>query len=167
MTLRLILIRHAKSSWDDSTLDDHDRPLNKRGSASAKAIGRWLVSHGYAPQQVLCSSAERTRATWARIADKLVASPQVDYLRNLYLAEPDEMLAALQGATRPVVMMLGHNPGTAYTAQGLAAEQPRHPRFSHYPTGATTVIDFDADHWGNVTRGQGRVVDFVAPHDLI
>ena len=96
-----------------------------------------------------------------------MTAPQADYLRELYLAEPEEMLTALQGATGKVVMMLGHNPGTAYNAQGLVAHPPAHPRFNHYPTGATTVIDFDTDDWDQVDWNQGRVVDFVAPRDLM
>ena len=57
MTLTLILTRHAKSSWGDADLEDHARPLNKRGRASAKAIGRWIADHGITPQEVLCSDA--------------------------------------------------------------------------------------------------------------
>lgn len=166
MTLRLILTRHAKSSWDNPALDDHDRPLNRRGRSAAAAIGRWLAARGYLPDQVLCSSAERTSETWARIAAELDARPQAAYLPGLYLAEPDEFLAALHGASGKVVMMLGHNPGSAYTARGLVAAPPRHPRFDHYPTAATAVIDFDAAAWGDVTWGQGVLVDFVVPRDL-
>ena len=65
---RLILTRHAKSDWDDPMLDDHDRPLNKRGQRSAAELGEWLHSRGYEPDEVLCSTALRTRETWAPVA---------------------------------------------------------------------------------------------------
>lgn len=64
MTKRLILIRHAKSAWDDPLLPDHDRPLNPRGEGAARDLGQWLASRGYVPGEVLCSDALRTRATW-------------------------------------------------------------------------------------------------------
>ncbi|MCI2401104.1 histidine phosphatase family protein [Aliiroseovarius subalbicans] len=167
MTLRLILTRHAKSTWDDPLLADKDRPLNKRGRASAKAVGKWLARGGYGPQEVLCSSAVRTRETWAKISDKLLHPPKAAYLDALYLAEPDQMLAALQRAQSDVVMMIAHNPGSAYMAQGLVATPPDHGRFQHYPTCATTVIDFPVSDWSDVGWGKGQAVDFVVPRDLI
>ena len=57
---RLILTRHAKSDWDDPSLPDQERPLNARGRRSARALGDWLASRGYDPEEVLCSSARRT-----------------------------------------------------------------------------------------------------------
>ncbi len=167
MTRRLILIRHAKSSWGDPRLDDHSRPLNKRGRASAAAIGRWLARHNYLPDQVLCSSAVRTRETWIGIADKLIGTPDAEYLDALYGATPEQMLACLRRATGKTVMMFGHNPGTGETAQNLVIAPPSHVRFGHYPTAATTVIDFEIDSWSDVAWHSGKVVDFVAPRDLI
>lgn len=167
MTLTLILTRHAKSSWGDADLDDHSRPLNKRGRASAKAIGRWLADHGHTPGAVLCSDAERTRETWALIADKLVGVPVANYKSTLYLADPETMLAELRHMTAETVMMVAHNPGSAYMARRLAAEPHPHEKFHHYPTASTSVIEFDAASWADVTWGAGRVVDFVVPRELI
>lgn len=167
MTLSLILTRHAKSSWSDADLDDHSRPLNKRGRASAKAIGRWLADHRYTPEEVLCSNAERTRETWALIADKLVGVPAAEYKPTLYLADPETMLAELRGASAQTVMMVAHNPGSAYMARRLVAEPHPHEKFHHYPTAATAVITFDADSWADVSWGTGRVAEFVVPRELI
>lgn len=167
MTLRLILIRHAKSSWSDPDLSDKERPLNKRGRASAKAVGRWLATRSYEPQQVLVSSAARTRETWAKIADKMVSAPDAEYLDGLYLAEPDQMLATLQRADKDVVMMIGHNPGSAYMAQALINKPHPHGRFQHYPTGATAIIDFPVADWADVTWKSGETVDFIVPRELI
>ncbi|WP_298558263.1 histidine phosphatase family protein [uncultured Aliiroseovarius sp.] len=167
MTLTLILTRHAKSSWSDADLDDHSRPLNKRGRASAKAIGRWLADRGHTPGEVLCSDAARTRETWALIADKLVGVPQASYQPELYLADPETMLDKLRGASANTVMMVAHNPGSAYMARRLAVESHPHEKFHHYPTAATSVIEFDAESWAGVTWGTGRVIDFVVPRELI
>ena len=64
---RLILMRHAKSTWDDPTQDDHERGLNGRGRVSARVVGEWLKTKGYIPNQVLSSSATRTRETFSRL----------------------------------------------------------------------------------------------------
>ena len=82
---RLILTRHAKSAWDDPALDDHDRPLNGRGRRAARELGDWLASRGYLPEEVLCSSALRTRETWATVAaTPLEVIPALRILPDLY-----------------------------------------------------------------------------------
>lgn len=166
MTLRLILTRHAKSSWDDPTLPDHDRPLNDRGRRAAAALGRWLASRGDLPGEVLCSDARRTRETWEGIAPHLPGAPAAILKPALYHAGPDVMLAVLRHATAPVVMMLGHNPGIADFAQRLLARPPADPAFHRYPTGATLVATFEADRWDEVGFGTGAALDFVVPRRL-
>ena len=166
-TLRLILTRHAKSSWDDPTMPDHDRPLNARGIRGAAVIGGWLASRGDVPGEVLCSDARRTRETWEGIAPHLGgAAPEVRMKPALYHAGPDVMLAVLRGAHAPVVMMLGHNPGIAEFAARLLAHPPVDPDFHRYPTGATLVATFEAPDWASVGFGSGAMLDFVAPRNL-
>ncbi|MFN0114695.1 MAG: SixA phosphatase family protein [Paracoccaceae bacterium] len=161
---RLILTRHAKSDWDDPMLDDHDRPLNGRGRRAAAELGEWLHSRGHEPDEVLCSTALRTRETWARVAaTPLEVTPAVGFLPGLYHAGPDTMLRALQGATGDVVMMIGHNPGIAAFAAMLPARPPGSADFRRYPTAATLVVDFEAEGWGSVKPGMGSVLDFFVP----
>lgn len=167
MTLRLILTRHAKSSWDDPMLDDHDRPLNKRGRTSAKAVGKWLAEKHCAPDEVMVSTAERTRETWKHIAKSLPDAPKPAYLSQLYHAEPEGMLHILRTATGKTVMMVGHNPGMAFFAQGLVHRPPVDSRFERYPTGATTIIEFDVESWDKLVWRTGTVVDFIAVRDLL
>ena len=168
MTLRLILMRHAKSSWDDALTDDHSRVLNKRGRHSAVAVGKWLARSGFEPDFVLCSSAARTGETWALIANEMVGKPNVRYDGSLYLAAPEHMLSVLQGVQgTPSVLILGHSPGTALLAEALAAQAPQHAQFSRYPTAATTVMEFDATSWKRIGWKQGDVVDFVIPRELV
>ncbi len=166
MTLRLILTRHAKSSWAEPGLGDHERPLSGRGRRAARAIGDWLEAQGYAPGQALISSATRTRETWERIAARLAHPPAPEILPALYLAEPGEMLTVLQEAHAPVVMLVAHNPGCARLAHALATAPPGHPDFLRYPTGATTVLDFALSGWQALAPGAGKVVDFVIPRKL-
>lgn len=165
MTLRLILTRHAKSSWDDPLLPDHDRPLNARGQRAAADLGQWLASRGYLPGEVLCSDALRTRETWEGIAPALPAAPEVALKPALYHAGADVMLAVLRHATADCVMMVGHNPGIADFAQRIVARAPASADFARYPTGATLVADFSAATWAEVKFGTGAVVDFIVPRE--
>lgn len=164
---RLILTRHAKSSWDDPLMSDHDRPLNDRGKAAAADLGQWLASRGYVPQEVLCSDALRTRKTYSGMAPALPGTPVLELKPSLYHAGPDVMLAVLRHATADTTMMIGHNPGIADFAARLVVQPPINPDFGRYPTGATLVVDFMIDHWSEVAYGIGATVDFVIPREMV
>ncbi|HMO07660.1 MAG TPA: histidine phosphatase family protein [Paracoccaceae bacterium] len=164
---RLILTRHAKSSWDDPLTPDHDRPLNERGKAAAADLGQWLASRGHVPGEVLCSDSLRTRKTWSGIAPALPGTPILELKPALYHAGPDVMLAVLRHATADCVMMIGHNPGIAEFARRIVLRAPLHEAFAKYPTGATLVADFGVDSWGEVAFGTGAAVDFIVPRELV
>lgn len=166
MTKRLILTRHAKSSWDDPLTPDHERPLNERGKAAAADLGDWLASRGYVPDEVLCSDALRTRKTWSGIAPALPGTPILNLKPALYHAGPDVMLAVLRHATSDTVMMIGHNPGIAEFAARIVAQPPLTPDFRRYPTGATLVASFEIDSWADVGFGTGATRDFVVPREI-
>lgn len=168
MTRRLILTRHAKSSWNDPRQADFDRPLNPRGQAAAPLIGRWLAARGLVPEAVLVSSARRTLETWQRIARELPAPPEARPVDALFHAGPVAMLRALRGLPDEVgtAMLIGHNPGLAEFALQLPDEPSPHPKFADFPTGATLVVDFDIARWADLRRGTGRIVAFVTPGDL-
>lgn len=163
---RLILTRHAKSSWDDPLTPDHDRPLNDRGKAAAADLGDWLSSRGYVPDEVLCSDALRTRKTWSGIAPALPGTPILELKPALYHAGPDVMLAVLRHGKGETVMMIGHNPGISEFAQRLVGKAPLNPEFHKYPTGATLVAEFDIEGWADTGFGQAVVLDFVVPREL-
>ncbi|MBE0552267.1 MAG: histidine phosphatase family protein [Rhodobacteraceae bacterium] len=163
---RLILTRHAKSSWDDPLTPDHDRPLNERGKAAAADLGQWLASRGYVPDEVLCSDALRTRKTWSGIAPALPGTPVLELKPALYHAGPDVMLAVLRHATGNCVMMIGHNPGIAEFAAKLVAHAPKNAEFARYPTGATLVADFTIDGWDQLGWGMGVADDFIVPREI-
>jgi phosphohistidine phosphatase len=167
LTLRLILIRHGKSGWDDPFADDHARVLNKRGRTSATAIGNWLSEHGYIPDAVLCSDAARTQETAELILPPLTPSPQLRLSKMLYHGAPDTVLDLVRKETSQTVAVIGHNPGIGMLANMLVAKPPAHHRFSDYPTCATTIIDFDVDAWSAVKMRAGKCVGFVVPRDLI
>ena len=163
---RLILTRHAKSSWDDPLMPDHDRPLNERGKAASADLGQWLASRGYVPDEALCSDAQRTRATFAGIAPALPATLVLELKPALYHAGPDVMMAVLKHAKADCVMMIGHNPGIAEFAHRLVSKTPMSAEFTRYPTGATLVVDFAVEAWADVAFGQGVTADFVVPREI-
>ena len=122
---KVILLRHAKSSWDDPTLDDHDRPLNKRGRAAAPVIGAWLEYRNHKPDMVLCSSAARTRETVHGVQQSMPRLPSPVVEAELYHASPGDMRARLSQLPDDVecVMIVGHQPGLGALARRLADGQ--------------------------------------------
>lgn len=162
MSKRLILMRHAKSSWGDPSADDHARVLNGRGRISADAMGDWLRARDYLPDLALVSDAARTRETFARLG--LLCDAR--FSAALYHASTPAMMSLLRSATGDTVLMVGHNPGIAEFAEMLVQEPPGHTRFFDYPTCATTVMDFDILDWDALTPGSGRVLDFIIPREI-
>ena len=162
MSLRLTLIRHAKSSWDGNE-EDHERPLNRRGRSAADALGSWL--RGRMPDEVLCSDAVRARETWARVA-AAGDGPAAHFVPRLYHADSDTILSVLRDAVAPHVGIVAHNPGIGHFAGRIVARSPDHSRFEDYPTGASAVMTFDAANWRDVGWGQGGICDFVVPREL-
>lgn len=169
---RLILLRHAKSSWENPDLDDHDRPLNQRGRLAAPLMGAWLAQKGFVPDAVLCSSSRRTFETWALVRAALPDAPEPEVDAALYHADPAAMLARIQ-TTPPAVGTLGlvgHQPGIGAFCRKLAsADAPAHctRAFQKFPTAACAVLDFDVDDWAAVGFGQGRFHSFAAPRELV
>jgi phosphohistidine phosphatase len=169
---RLILFRHAKSSWADPDLSDHDRPLAERGRLAAPLMGAWLADRGFAPDHVLCSSSARTRETWERARTALPAAPDAVIVERLYHADPETLLDALRAApaVAGTVAMIGHQPGIGAFARKLSTldAPPRCARaFQKFPTGACAVIDFAVDAWGDVAFGKGRFHAFGTPREIV
>ena len=160
---RLILMRHAKSDWS-ATGDDHNRPLNARGKMNAPVMGTWLRGQGWLPDEVLCSTATRTRQTLDLLDLPKTATR---FERALYLAEGDEIMDVLREANGDCVLLLGHNYGIADCAQTLVEVPPTHARFEDYPTCATSLIRFDIADWGYLIAGTGVCEAFAIPRELI
>lgn len=169
---RLILMRHAKSSWDDSAQDDHDRPLNARGQRAATLVGAHLEQLGVRPDLALCSSARRTQETWRRVEAVLTASPRVRVERALYLASGDSMLDRLRELEDDVtsVVLVAHHPGTCELARALAGSGPAAARArlrGKFPTGALADLEVDLARWRDLAPGKARLVSFTTPKDLV
>jgi len=159
---RLYLLRHAKSSWKERGLADHDRPLAGRGRRAAKAIGRHLREHGIEPELVLCSSSTRTRETLERIG---LADARVEIESDLYAARADTLLARLRKIPPDVrsVMVIGHNPGLQELA--LLLVRDGHELETKFPTGALATLALH-DGWDALDRRTAALIDVVRPRDL-
>ena len=165
--MHLIVTRHAKSSWSDPLLRDHDRPLSGRGRRSSELIGRWLSCNGHVPEHVMSSSARRTRDTWNGISAAIGRPPGIfDVMPELYHAGLEELSRTARNAQRSPAMIVGHNPGIGEFAEWICAEPPDHPEFMRYPTGATLVCEFDERVWRTSLHRAGTVLAFTVPREL-
>jgi len=167
----VLLLRHAKSSWDEVALPDSHRPLAPRGRRTAPRVGAHMGQHGLIPDQVLCSSAQRARETWELVSEHLGDTMPVEIRDDLYHASPGSLLTTLQTLSPSVdtVLLVGHNPTFEELALGLAGQGPEDLMADlrqKYPTGALAVIDFLVEDWDQVGWGAGYLKDFIRPRAL-
>ena len=169
MPRRLLLMRHAKSSWRDATIPDHDRPLNGRGRRAAAQVGAHLRERGLAPDVVLCSTARRARETLERSG---LATGDVELRDDLYGADVDALLAAIRSvpSTIPSIAVIAHDPGIHDLAVSLTGGDGDDDRArmlrERFPTGAVAIFDVLDGDWGAVAPTNVRLTDFVRPRDL-
>ncbi len=170
---RLVLLRHAKSSWDDLSQSDHARPLNARGQRAAAQLRETFAALGLIPDRVLCSTATRTRETWDLLAAGLgQRAPTARYLEELYLAEPEKLLALVrqEGGTVPTLLVIGHNDGLHDFALGLVGLESdlalRDKLSQKFPTAALAVFDCAYDRWADLAWQKNRLTDVRYPRDL-
>lgn len=169
----VLLLRHAKSDWGHSGLDDLDRPLNRRGERAAEAMADYIVRNAPRPDLILCSTAARTRQTLAPLVHRLTSpAPPIALEKGLYLASEEALLQRLQALPDDVrtVLLIGHNEGIGQLAQSLAGSGPLadlaalHEKF---PTGALAGVRIPGDRWCDLASGTGELVSFVRPRDLL
>jgi phosphohistidine phosphatase len=158
------LLRHAKSSWEDEDLPDHDRPLAPRGRKAAKRMAKHLRQEGISPSLVLCSSARRTRETLERVGP----DGEVRIERELYGASASELLERLRRVPDDAesVMLIGHNPAVQELALELAAGGDGLADVERkFPTCALATMSLPGT-WGELQAGAAELVGFVRPNDL-
>jgi phosphohistidine phosphatase len=152
----LYLVRHAKSSWDDPSLADHDRPLNERGQRDVVTMGQRLVQRGVKPDVLLSSTATRALTTAEHMAKALgIKRKEIVVIGRLYEAAPDTLLSVIQelGDKPKRVMLVAHNPGLAELAHRLASE------ITEMPTCAIAEFVFAMASWSDVGKTEpGNVV---------
>jgi phosphohistidine phosphatase len=169
---QLLLLRHAKSSWEDVNLTDHDRPLDSEGHSAAHGVRAAIARLGFMPRLVLVSSARRTRET-LELLEPLAGSPRIQRSSELYLASPKQILEALADvpADIPSILVIGHNPGLHDLAMMLAGahamsmgRQGSKRLARGFPTAALAEFSVAGD-WRTLPDG-ARLIRFLTPHDL-
>ncbi len=159
----LLIMRHAKSSWKDTDIEDFARPLNKRGKTDAPAMGQLLKDRELLPQRILSSTAVRARKTVEVIADVSGYSGDIIYLDSFYMAEPITYLESLRLLSDDLerVMIVGHNPGLESLLQQLTRQVVA------LPTAAIAYLTLPIKHWADLkVNTEGDLVEYWVPRDL-
>lgn len=170
--LTLSILRHAKSSWDDHELSDHERPLSKRGTKAAADIGRHIAKGDQRPELILSSDSVRTRATVAILLPELGdPGPEIIYDSSLYLAEPATLIGRLRKVDNAIrhVMLVGHNPGLhaiSLSLPGSGDLKTLQRLAMKFPTAGLVKISFPMDDWSSIKPGTGTLVEFITPREL-
>lgn len=166
--MRLWLLRHAKSSWEDDQLSDVDRPLAPRGVRAAGAMAAYLEAVSIRPELVLCSPALRARQTLEHVRASL-GEPEVLIEPELYTFDAQPLLDRVRSVPDSVaaVMVVGHNPAIHELAEMLARTGDQLPDLvAKYPTGALAEFELDAASWSGIAAGGGVLTRFVTPRTL-
>ena len=150
MLRRLILMRHAKSSWKSDAVDDHSRPLNKRGRRDAPIMAEVLNERGWTPEVVYSSDSERTRETLELMCTVFVPTPKVVFVPALYHGGIHEIreVAVQTAAEVQTVMVLGHNPGWQSAIPWLSGE---HEVMS---TANAALLSAEGESWREAMHGE-------------
>jgi phosphohistidine phosphatase len=158
----LLVLRHAKSSWDDPALDDHERPLNERGERDARQMAQLARGEGQCPELIISSDAVRARLTAAPMGEATGGRVLVD--PRLYHASVPEILAAVRSVIEPTiatVMIVGHNPGLEELVMMLTGEP------EPFPTAALARIALPIERWSDLdTTTRGTLIASWRPKDL-
>jgi phosphohistidine phosphatase len=170
--LRLMLLRHAKSSWASPGPVDIERPLSTRGKRAAEAIAETMRERALLPDLILCSPAKRTRETLARVQKVIGDKCPVEIVNELYepAAGDYRVPIARHGGTAATLLVIGHNPVIQATALSLAASgeaEVRRALARKMPTAALAVIDFPKmARWADLTSAEGSLATFITPSGL-
>jgi phosphohistidine phosphatase len=163
----LLLMRHAKSSWKDTEVADQERPLNKRGRRDAPMMAQLLLDRELVPQEILSSTAARSRQTADLINEVLQGitgmQPQVEFLDSLYMAEPSVVYTVLSGLPNEVerAMVIGHNPGLETFLQLLTN------RIESLPTAVVAHLVLPIQSWSQLSPDTaGELVDIWRPKEV-
>lgn len=159
---KLVIIRHAKSDWKDTTLDDFDRPLNERGLKNAPFMGKFLSHKNIIPDTIISSPALRTMQTAELIAKEVSYEKAIipnQYIYEAYVNTLQEIVSFIYDENE-VVFLVGHNPGVSALAYMLCDLK------ESIPTCATVEIDFECDSWGDVSKENSTLVSYDFPKKL-
>ncbi|MEO1998092.1 MAG: histidine phosphatase family protein [Planctomycetaceae bacterium] len=159
----LLILRHAKSSWAESGMHDHDRPLNKRGQRDAGRMGQLLTRERLSVATMLSSTAKRARCTAELLQTELDEPPQAHFLNELYHARPEDCMECVAKTCHdePCVLVIGHNPGLEEWVFDLTGSGVR------FVTAALARVEIELESWSLLRAGvRGNMVGLWVPREL-
>ena len=159
---KLLLLRHAKSSWEDSSLPDFERPLNERGRRAAPLVGKYMREQGLRPDVVLCSPAKRTRETIALVLKAAGIETEIRYDERIYEASAMQLIEIISQIEdeKSVAMLVGHNPGMENLLERLTGTAER------MPTAAFARVSLNCDEWREAATKGGSLEWLVKAKEL-
>lgn len=162
MKRQLIVMRHAKSSWDSAASSDHERPLNSRGKRDAPRVARHLASVGWEPQLIVSSDSQRTRETASLLLAEWADGVEVKFSSSLYLGGPSELGHELQHVSDEVevLLVLGHNPGWESVVHRLSSESVA------IKTATAVLLTAECESWADAFQAGWTLESIVNPRDL-
>jgi phosphohistidine phosphatase len=160
---KLYLLRHAKSSWEDASLADFDRPLNKRGRRAAPLMGELMRREGFTPDAIVSSPAARAKATAEMVREAGELRAEIVFDERIYEASPARLrdVAAETSGEHRSIMLVGHNPGMEGFIHYLTGE------LESMPTAALAVINLRIDKWNGITADCAELVEIYRPKDMV
>ena len=157
----LFLLRHAKSSWDNASLADFDRPLNERGKNTAPFMGEVMTRREYTPSIVISSPANRAASTAKLVKESAGFNSDIRYDDRVYEASPNSLrqVASEIDDVLESAMLVGHNPGLEGFIRYLTGE------IEAMPTAALAVIELNIDSWSEINADTGKLAELIRPKD--
>ncbi|GAB4294629.1 MAG: phosphohistidine phosphatase SixA [Ignavibacteriaceae bacterium] len=158
---KLYLIRHAKSSWKDMSLEDFDRPLNKRGKKDAPLMGKILREYNITPDLVISSPAKRAIITAKIISEEIgYEKEKIREVDDIYEASSSELLNIVKSLPddSDTIMIFGHNPGLTLLSNYISNRE-----IDNIPTCGVVCIIFGINSWGEIDHQTGRMEFFIYP----
>lgn len=158
----LMLMRHAKSSWDDPDLSDFERPLNKRGHRDAPSMGKMILEKELAPDLIISSPAKRAKQTAVLVRKNSLPKTEIKFVERIYEARPEVLLRILAELSndydRP--LLVGHNPGIEGFLALLTGE------FHTMPTASLAKVDLSIENWADLRPNCGITRFVLRPKEL-
>jgi phosphohistidine phosphatase len=158
----LLLMRHAKSSWDNPAWTDHDRPLNDRGDRDAPRMAKILKDRGLTPSHIVSSTAKRARTTAELVADSIGFKGEIVLEPRLYLATPSDWDFVVKRFPdeHETILCVGHNPGLEQILRKWSGED------LEMPTAAVAIVEVTVSQWNEYDRHGLTVSDLLRPKEI-
>lgn len=158
---RILILRHAKSSWTDPNLSDFERPLNGRGLRTAPSMGKLIVERGLSPAAIVSSPAKRARQTAELVVNEIGVETNLSFDDRIYEASPNALRIVVSETSNDLtsVMIVGHNPGIEGFIRHLTG------KIESMPTAALAVIDLNIESWKEINHDTGSLITIIRPKE--